>query len=98
MQHQSQIVDGRAVGVTFVVGSLFFTTAALSAAVRVIDEDRNDGSRTRWWSESRVARLRWAAVIQLLGTLLTRTAFGCDGKLCYVDIPCDLFKIGNIFL
>ena len=66
----TQIVDGRAVGVTFVIGSLFFTTAALSAAVRVIDDDRNDGSRTRWWSESRVARLRWAAVIQLGGTLL----------------------------
>jgi p-aminobenzoyl-glutamate transporter AbgT len=66
----SQLVDGRAVGITFVIGSLFFTTAALSAAVRVIDEDRNDGTRTRWWSESRVARLRWAAVIQLAGTLL----------------------------
>ena len=66
----SQLVDGRAVGITFVIGSLFFTTAALSAAVRVIDEDRNDGTRTRWWSESRVSRLRWAAVIQLAGTLL----------------------------
>ncbi len=66
----SQLVDGRAVGITFVIGSLLFTTAALSVAVRVIDEDRNDGTRTRWWSESRVARLRWAAVIQLVGTLL----------------------------
>jgi len=66
----SQLVDGRAVGITFVIGSLFFTTAALNAAVRVIDDDRNDGSRTRWWSESRVARLRWAAVIQLGGTVL----------------------------
>ncbi len=66
----SQLVDGRVVGITFVIGSLFFTAAALSTAVRVIDEDRNDGTRTRWWSESRVARLRWAAVIQLAGTLL----------------------------
>ena len=66
----SQLVDGRAVGITFVIGSLFFTTAALSATVQVIDEDRNDGTRARWWSESRVARLRWAAVIQLAGTLL----------------------------
>ena len=66
----AQLVDGRAVGITFVIGSLFFTTAALSTAVRVIDEDRNDGTRTRWWSESRVARLRWAAVVQLAGTLL----------------------------
>jgi protein-S-isoprenylcysteine O-methyltransferase Ste14 len=66
----SQLVDGRAVGITFVIGSLFFTTAALSAAVQVIDEDRSDGTRTRWWSESRVSRLRWAAVIQLAGTLL----------------------------
>jgi len=66
----SQLVDGRAVGITFVIGSLFFTTAAISAAVRVIDEDRNDGTRTRWWSESRVSRLRWAAVIQAVGTLL----------------------------
>ena len=66
----SQLVDGRVVGITFVIGSLFFTTAALSAAVRVIDEDRNDGTRARWWSESRISRLRWAAVIQLAGTLL----------------------------
>jgi hypothetical protein len=66
----SQFVDGRAVGITFVIGSLFFTTAALSATVQVIDEDRSNGTRARWWSESRVARLRWAAVIQLAGTLL----------------------------
>ncbi len=66
----SQLVDGRVVGITFVIGSIFFTTAAISAAVRVIDEDRNDGTRTRWWSESRVARLRWAAVVQAAGTLL----------------------------
>ena len=66
----SQLVDGRVVGITFVIGSVFFTAAALSAAVRVIDEDRADGTRTRWWSETRVSRLRWAAVIQLAGTLL----------------------------
>ncbi len=66
----SQLVDGRVVGITFVIGSIFFTTAAITAAVRVIDEDRNDGTRTRWWSESRVARLRWAAVVQAAGTLL----------------------------
>jgi hypothetical protein len=66
----SQLVDGRIVGITFVIGSLFFTAAAVSAAVRVVDEDRNDGTRTRWWSESRVSRLRWAAVIQAVGTLL----------------------------
>jgi len=66
----SQLVDGRVVGITFVIGSLLFTAAALDAAARVIDEDRNDGTRTRWWSESRVARLRWAAVIQAAGTLL----------------------------
>ncbi len=66
----SQLVDGRIVGITFVIGSLFFTTAAITAAVQVIDEDRNDGTRTRWWSDSRVSRLRWAAVIQAAGTLL----------------------------
>ena len=66
----AQLVDGRAVGITFVIGSLLFTAAALSTAVRVIDADRSDGTRTRWWSESRVARLRWAAVIQLAGTVL----------------------------
>jgi hypothetical protein len=66
----SQLVDGRVVGITFVIGSLLFTAAALDAAVRVIDEDRNDRTRTRWWSESQVARLRWAAVIQAAGTLL----------------------------
>ncbi|MBU1700967.1 MAG: bifunctional oligoribonuclease/PAP phosphatase NrnA [Candidatus Eisenbacteria bacterium] len=30
--------------------------------------------------------------IKLLGTLLMQTAFACGGRLCYVDIPCDLFK------
>ena len=53
----SQLVDQRVVGVTFVVGSLFFTAAAAGQLRLTVagDEDR---------------RLTWAAVVQLVGTIL----------------------------
>ncbi len=63
-------MDGRAVGITFVLGSLFFTAAAYSAVIQVIgDQPGESASRTlRVWSPR--GALWWAAVVQLLGTLL----------------------------
>ena len=52
-----QLVDGRVVGVTFVVGSVFFTSAAAGQLVQTV---RQGGDR----------RLLYAAVVQLVGTLL----------------------------
>ncbi|MET0888340.1 MAG: hypothetical protein ABWX92_18025 [Mycetocola sp.] len=68
----AQLVDARLVGVTFFVGSLFFTAAAYSQFVQTI----RTGSHIRvhgwlrWvaWQPRRL--LWWAAVVQLAGTLL----------------------------
>jgi hypothetical protein len=66
----SQLVDGRVVGITFVVGSLFFTSAGYSAFVQVINDDAADAQRTRLWAWSPRGALWWAAIVQLVGTLL----------------------------
>jgi hypothetical protein len=54
----SQLVDPRAVGVTFVVGSVFFTAAAASQLVATLATDRSD----------RLAVC--AGCVQLIGTVL----------------------------
>lgn len=69
----SQLVDGRVVGITFFVGSLFFTAGGYSVFFQVIntDDDGNPAPSTRrfWaWQPGRTAW--WAAFIQLIGTLL----------------------------
>jgi hypothetical protein len=52
-----QVVDPRAVGITFVVGSVFFTAAAVSQ-LRLTQRESDD------------RRLLWAAGVQLVGTIL----------------------------
>jgi hypothetical protein len=53
----SQRVDGRAVGITFVAGSVLFTSAAAGALAQAL-RDHVDG------------RLVWACGVQLVGTVL----------------------------
>jgi hypothetical protein len=66
----SQFVDGRVVGITFVIGSLFFTTAGYSTVVQVINDGRDPEAPTKHWAWSPRGTLWWAAVVQLVGTLL----------------------------
>lgn len=67
----AQLVDARVVGVTFFVGSLFFTAAAHSQFVQTINTGSGTGSRRRlrWvaWQPRQV--LWWATTVQLAGTL-----------------------------
>ncbi len=63
-------VDGRIVGITFVVGSLFFTTAGYMAYTQVINDGRAPGAPLLRWAWSPRTRSWWAAFIQLIGTLL----------------------------
>ena len=65
----SQLVDGRVVGITFVIGSLFFTTAAYSTVVQVINDGRDPTAPMKRWSWSPRGPMWWAAVVQLVGTL-----------------------------
>jgi hypothetical protein len=65
----SQLVDGRVVGITFVIGSLFFTSAAYASVVQVINADRRPGDPSKRWSWSPRGPLWWATVVQLVGTL-----------------------------
>lgn len=66
----SQLLDGRVVGITFVIGSLFFTAAGYSTVLQVINNGSDDSGPTRRWSWSPRGALWWAAVVQLIGTLL----------------------------
>ncbi len=66
----SQLVDGRVVGITFVIGSLFFTSAGYSTFVQVINDDRDPGTSTARWSWSPRGLSWWSAVVQLIGTAL----------------------------
>ncbi len=66
----SQLVDGRVVGITFVIGSLFFTSAGYSTVVQVINDGAGESTPTRLWAWSPRGALWWAAVVQLAGTLL----------------------------
>jgi hypothetical protein len=63
----AQLVDPRAVGATFVVGSLFFTAAAYGQFVQTVSDDA-PRLRPFGWQPRR--REWWAAVIQLVGTVL----------------------------
>lgn len=68
-----QLVDGRIVGATFVVGSVFFTSAGYSQFLQVIntsDAVLVAGSRSfRFWSWQPRSVLWWATLVQLTGTL-----------------------------
>ncbi|MDH3704581.1 MAG: hypothetical protein OES57_00835 [Acidimicrobiia bacterium] len=68
----SQLVDGRVVGITFVVGSLFFTSAGYSQFLQVINDDSDAGSdgSFRFWAWQPRITLWWATFVQLIGTLL----------------------------
>ena len=59
----AQLVDPRVVGITFVIGSLFFTSAAFSQLVQV-----SEGIRV--WAPPSRGKLWWACAVQLVGTLL----------------------------
>jgi hypothetical protein len=64
----SQMVDPRAVGITFVLGSLFFTAAALTVFVQENRErPPGDAARAMAWRVRR--RSWWAAGVQFVGTL-----------------------------
>ena len=58
----AQTVDPGTVGITFVVGSIFFTSAAVSQLVQTRRTDTPDAGDHRL--------LLWAAVVQLAGTVL----------------------------
>ncbi len=68
------LVDARVVGLTFVVGSLFFTSAGYSTLYQVIngaDEPGSDArARPRYWDWQPRSMAWWSAVVQLIGTLL----------------------------
>jgi hypothetical protein len=66
----SQLVDGRVVGITYVVGSLFFTAGGYSTVLQVINDGADDSVPMKWWAWSPRGALWWAAVVQLIGTLL----------------------------
>ena len=66
----SQLVDGRVVGITFVVGSLFFTSAGYSTVVQVINDGGGEHTHTKLWAWSPRGALWWAAVVQFAGTIL----------------------------
>ena len=68
----SQLVDGRAVGITFVLGSLIFTAAGYSQFLQVINDADGDAGTTsfRYWAWQLAKTLWWAAFVQLIGTLL----------------------------
>ena len=66
----SQLVDGRAVGFTFVVGGVFFTAGGYSAFLQVINDGREAGAPFAFWAWPSRTRLWWAAFIQLTGTVL----------------------------
>ncbi|MFA9563314.1 MAG: hypothetical protein ACERLM_01200, partial [Acidimicrobiales bacterium] len=70
----SQLVDGRVVGITFVIGSLFFTSAGYSQFLQVINSPDDDGGASpgsfRFWAWQPARVLWWATFVQLVGTLL----------------------------
>ncbi|PJJ58012.1 hypothetical protein CLV56_2255 [Mumia flava] len=68
----TQIVDDRALGMTFVVGALFFTAASYSQLVQVLAGDphgRADGSGGPYWGWRPRDLAWWACVVQFAGTL-----------------------------
>ncbi len=65
----SQFVDGRILGITFVIGSVFFTAAGYSAFFQVINQGRASGASPRFVAWSPRPTVWWAALIQLIGTV-----------------------------
>jgi hypothetical protein len=65
----SQFVDGRVVGITFVVGGVFFTAGGYSGFLQAINDSTPGGERLKLWAWSPRTKLWWAAFIQLIGTL-----------------------------
>lgn len=68
----AQLVDPGTVGVTFVVGSILFTTAGYSAFFEEVNKpDPGDApGRRRFWAWLPGRLLWWAAAVQLVGTVL----------------------------
>ncbi|MCV2394761.1 hypothetical protein OEB99_10620 [Actinotalea sp. M2MS4P-6] len=62
------LVDSRVVAATFVVGAVFFTTAAYHQYLEVVNGS-GTGTRFRWWAWGPRTMLWWAALVQLVGTL-----------------------------
>jgi hypothetical protein len=63
-------IDGRVVGATFVVGSVFFTAASYSQFFEAInDKDATTTTRRRYWAIRSGDLVWWATVIQLAGTI-----------------------------
>jgi len=65
-----QLVDGHVVGITFVLGSLFFTTAGYSSFYQTINDDRDADTPAKLWAWTPRGLLWWSAIVQLAGTLL----------------------------
>jgi hypothetical protein len=70
----AELVDPRAVGVTFVIGSLIFTSAGYSQFLQVINSTNGTESATgpgsfRFWAWRTSTTLWWAAFVQLVGTV-----------------------------
>lgn len=70
----AQLVDPGVVGATFFIGSIFFTAAAYSQFLQVINapEDPSGPSRPerfRFWGLQPARTLWWAVLVQLAGTL-----------------------------
>jgi hypothetical protein len=70
----AELVDPRAVGVTFVVGSLIFTSAGYSQFLQVINSTNGTEGATgpgsfRFWTWQTSTMLWWAAFVQLVGTV-----------------------------
>ena len=67
----AQNVDPGAVGITFVVWSIFFTAAGYSAFLQVINDGNSavSSDRFRYWALQPGRILWWAAGVQIAGTL-----------------------------
>jgi hypothetical protein len=60
------LVDDRVLGLTFVVGAVFFTSAAYSTLYQVINAD---GRGRRYWAWRPADLVWWSALVQFAGTL-----------------------------
>lgn len=70
----AELVDARVVGATFVIGSVFFTSAGYSQFLQLINTgDSTDGAAGRdpfrFWAWQTRSTLWWATFVQLIGTL-----------------------------
>lgn len=67
----SQLVNSGAVGTTFVVGSILFTSAGYSQFLEVVNGPAGEARTAPWrwfaWQPARI--LWWATAVQLVGTL-----------------------------